>query len=206
MTRIIAGLAKGRRLTVPDAGTRPTSDRVREALFSALEHRAQDVTGMRVLDLFAGSGALGLEALSRGADTAVLVERDRRACEVLRANVERIGLDGAHVLCDDVTRLTRAVSTRGRFDLVLMDPPYEMADDRIVTVVQNLVDGSWLSCGAMVVVERSVRSGDVTWPVGFTSAERRTYGDTVVMHALWYGPSDQIADETESASNPGPGG
>lgn len=206
MTRIIAGLAKGRRLAVPEAGTRPTSDRVREALFSALEHRADGVTGMRVLDLFAGSGALGLEALSRGAETVVLVERDRRACEVLRANVERVGLVGAQVICEDVTRMTRVVSTRGQFDLVFMDPPYEIADERVADVVAHLAEGEWLAEDAMVVVERSARSGPFPWPRGFSSAERRTYGDTAVMHALWYGRADQITDVSAQDGSPDSGG
>lgn len=175
---------------MPAAGTRPTSDRVRESLFSSLEHRADGVIGKRVLDLFAGSGALGLEALSRGAETAVLVERDRRACEVVRANIERAQLAGAQLICDDVFRLVSTASTRGQFDLVFLDPPYELDDERVAAVLLGLVEGQWLAAEATVLVERSARTRDLRWPLGFSEVERRAYGDTVVLQAFWYGPNE----------------
>ena len=175
---------------MPAAGTRPTSDRVRESLFSSLEHRADGVIGKRVLDLFAGSGALGLEALSRGAETAVLVERDRRACEVVRANIERAQLAGAQLICDDVFRLVSTASTRGQFDLVFLDPPYELDDERVAAVLLGLVEGQWLAANATVLVERSARTRDLRWPHGFSEVERRAYGDTVVLQAFWYGPNE----------------
>lgn len=122
--RIVAGAARGRRLAVPAAGTRPTSDRVRESVFAALESAYGSLAGLRVLDLYAGSGAFGLEALSRGAAALTLIERDRRAAAVLRRNVEAVGLPGAAVIVRDVTAVLRTRPAQP-YDLVLADPPYD---------------------------------------------------------------------------------
>ncbi len=173
MTRIVGGRAGGRRLTVPPTGTRPTSDRVREALFSALDARGA-VRGAQVLDLFAGSGALGLEALSRGASTAVLVERDPRACAVLAVNARTVGT-GALVRRASVAAYLRT-RPRTPFDLVLVDPPYT---DPVNDVVAAL-PGGWLAPGALVVVERDTRSPAPAWPDGLVPEEPRTYGETTL--------------------------
>lgn len=187
MTRIIAGSAKGRRLSIPPDGTRPTSDRVREALFSALdtEWSAQSTSWERVcvLDLYAGSGALGLEALSRGASEVVLVESSRTAVPVLEANVARVGLPGATVLRRDVERLP-AQEARGRpADLVLADPPYGQQASRVADVLEALVAAGWIASGATAVVERPARDRSTPFPASWEEPRMRTYGDT----ALWYG-------------------
>ncbi len=192
MTRIIAGAARGRRLAVPPAGTRPTSDRVREALMSALEHQAGTLGGAHVADLYAGSGAVGLEALSRGAAHALLVERDRRAADVLRRNVATVGIGGAAVLTDDVVRLTAApppAAARPPYDLVFLDPPYDVADDVVARVLEGLGEHGWLADGAVVVVERAKprRSELPAWPDGYEGLRDRPYGETVLRTALWYG-------------------
>src|SRR5690606_32710194 len=136
MTRIVAGRAGGRRLRVPARGTRPTSERIRAALFNALE-AAGEVAGARVLDLYAGSGALGLEALSRGAADAVFVESDRRAVEVLRANVRALGLGGS-VRHGTVRQVLEAAAAEP-FDLVVADPPYGTPDVELRAVLTALV-------------------------------------------------------------------
>lgn len=175
MTRIVAGTAGGRRLRVPPKGTRPTSDRVREALFSALE-AGGDIADARVLDLYAGSGALGLEALSRGAADAWFVEADRRAADVLRANVAAVGLGGTVHHGKVAAVLSRF--TPEPFELVLADPPYAVTDDDLRSVLQSLANG-WLTDGALVVVERGVRGG-VDWPDAYRPLRVKTYGDTAL--------------------------
>ncbi|MGH8774969.1 MAG: 16S rRNA (guanine(966)-N(2))-methyltransferase RsmD [Jiangellaceae bacterium] len=182
MTRIVAGAAKGRRLAVPPGqGTRPTSDRVREALFSALESTFGAFAGLRVLDLYAGSGALGLEALSRGAAHVLLVESDARAARTIRSNLSAVGQRGGQVLN---TSVGSALSTPPAepYDLVFADPPYALPVSRLHAALTHLVDG-WLSDRAVVVVERSSRDTPLTWPDGLTSQRERQYGETV----LWYG-------------------
>lgn len=185
MTRIVAGSAGGRTLKVPPRGTRPTSERVREALFSRLDH--MDVlTGSRVLDLFAGSGALGLEAASRGARLVDLVERSRPAAQVADANARSTGLgDVARVHATDVRTYlsTRAGDTPlgGDVDVVLLDPPYDLAEDDLTTVLVLL--DPWLTPDSLVVVERSSRSPEPDWPAHLNLEERRSWGETVVWFA-----------------------
>lgn len=179
MTRIIAGAARGIRLDVPHAGTRPTSDRVRESLFAALES-AHAVAAARVLDLYAGSGALGLEALSRGAASADLVERAAGAAQVARTNAARAakaaGTSPARVHRASVSAFLR--TARGPYDLVFADPPYDVADDEIAAVLAALVP--LLAEGALVVVERGARSPEPPATPGLTSDRDRRYGDTAV--------------------------
>jgi 16S rRNA (guanine966-N2)-methyltransferase len=187
MTRIIAGVAGGRTLrTPPGSGTRPTSDRVREALFSALDAR-DAVRGSRVLDLYAGSGALGLEAASRGAASVVLVESDRRAADVIARNIRDLGLTGARVLRSAVGALLAAEpGPSDAADLVLVDPPYDVDEDALAVVLRRLGAG-WLAPGGLVVVERSTRSPEPTWPDGIhREVEPRKYGETTI----WYATRD----------------
>lgn len=192
MTRIIAGSARGRRLAVPPAGTRPTADRVREALMSALEHELGSLGGASVADLYAGTGAVGLEALSRGAAHALLVDKDRKAVATLTANVETVGIPGAVVLADDVVRLTGSAPpprARAPYDLVFADPPYDVADDVVEQVLAGLAANGWLADGSLVVVERARprRGAMFSWPDGYEPGRERTYGETVLRTALWYG-------------------
>ncbi|KRB48217.1 MULTISPECIES: 16S rRNA (guanine(966)-N(2))-methyltransferase RsmD [unclassified Terrabacter] len=193
MTRIISGTAGGRRLqTPPGSSTRPTSDRVREALFSRLEHRGL-IEGASVLDLYAGSGALGLEAASRGAAQVLLVESHKAAAKVIRANAVVIGHPGVRVLADTVERALAAGPPTGlRFDLVLVDPPYDVTEDALAAVLAALVQHQWLAREAFVVVERSSRSPQPTWPDGLELSGEKRYGET----AMWFAeppPSEVVA-------------
>ena len=180
MTRIIAGAAGGRTLrTPPGRGTRPTSDRVREALYSALEAR-QAIAGAAVLDLYAGSGALGLEAASRGAASVLLVEADRRAAGVVRANAAALGLPGVQVAARTV-RAALAGQPATPVDLALLDPPYDLAESELAADLADLA-ARWLAPDALVVVERSSRSPEPTWPAGLEREAKRRYGETT----LWW--------------------
>lgn len=173
VTRIVAGSAGGRRLAVPRKGTRPTSDRVREALFSAVES-VVDLDGARVLDLYAGSGALGLEALSRGAAEAVFVESASGALAVLRENVASVGLPG--VVRAGKVAAVLAAGTAEPFDLVLADPPYAVED--LSGELGLLVSQGWVAEDAVVVVERSRRAPDPDWPAPLEPLRVKHYGET----------------------------
>lgn len=188
MTRIIAGAHGGRRLSAPaGAQTRPTADRVREAFFSALETMV-DLDGARFADLYAGSGAVGLEALSRGATTALLVEADARAARVIRDNIValRVG-DSARLVTGKVAQVVALPPEGGPFDVVFADPPYAVPDDEVTELQRALIDNAWLAKDAVVVFERStrtaVRGEPLSWVDGITADRRRRYGETT----LWYG-------------------
>jgi len=176
VTRIVAGTVGGRRLRVPANGTRPTSDRVREALFNVLGARL-DWAGTRVLDLYAGSGALGLEALSRGAGTALLIESDRRAAEVAKANIAELGLSRAAVRTAAVSAVL-GVAADEPFDVVFSDPPYALPAVAVAADLCALVERGWVASGSLVIVERSSRSPETAWPPGFDADKGRRYGET----------------------------
>ena len=184
MTRIIAGTAGGRRLQVPAKGTRPTSDRVREALFSTIESDllASDASWAQwvVLDLYAGSGALGLEALSRGAIGVILVEKSSSAARVLQSNIDAVGLPGARLVIGDAAHLP---SADHQAMLVFADPPYDVPGSELQEALSRLVATGWIADGALVVVERSARDDASPLPDTWMVVRRRPYGDT----ALWYG-------------------
>ena len=184
MTRIVAGGAGGRRLEVPRSGTRPTSERVREALFSRLEHEGM-VDGARVLDLCAGSGALGLEAASRGAAEVTLVDAARPAVAVCRRNIRSFGLRGVRAVCAKAETYLAGPAGVG-VDLVLLDPPYDVAEETLTAMLTPLARGGsdpWLAPGAVVVVERSTRCPEPTWPEGLARYAQRRYGETVLHFA-----------------------
>lgn len=176
MTRIISGEARGRKLQVPSEGTRPTSDRAKEGLFSSLQVRFgfQDAV---VLDLFAGSGALGLEAASRGAAEVVLVESDPHTCAVIRRNAEAVGHPNVQVMQMAASAYV-AQAPRKHFDMVLADPPYDLAPETVVEMLEAL--RPLLVDGAAVVVERHRDSPHTEWPAGYTPTpqklKKRTFG------------------------------
>ena len=182
VTRIVGGQARGRRLAVPPRVTRPTSERAREALFNTLRGEL-DLTGARVLDLYAGSGAVGLEALSRGAKAAVFVESDRRAATVLQENITALRLEGATVHRCTATTFLSAVGAAEPFDLVFVDPPYAVTTAAIGNLLTALVSDRWLVPDAVVVVERSWREAEPPWPGEIKAIKQRRYGEG----CLWYG-------------------
>jgi 16S rRNA (guanine966-N2)-methyltransferase len=187
MTRIIAGAAGGRRLAAPPGrSTRPTSDRAREGLFATLASIAGPLTGKRFLDLYAGSGAVGLEALSRGAAHALLVESDPRAAATARANARLLAL-GADVRTALVERLAAGPPPGPAYDIAFLDPPYDLPADAVRAVLRGLVTHGWLTGGAVAVVERSSRAGDFQWPDGLCPERVRRYGEGT----LWYGRAQE---------------
>ncbi len=180
MTRIISGHARGRRLRVPPTGVRPTGDRAREGMFNSIG-TLLDLEGAAVLDLYAGSGALGLEALSRGAREVVLVENGPRVLPVLRANVAAVGLPGARVVAGSVPTVV-AGAPPARFDLVLADPPYAVPAAEVHGVLSALVRGEWLAPDAVVAVERPAREEAWDWPTPLTGIRERRYGEALLRY------------------------
>ncbi|MEB4208807.1 16S rRNA (guanine(966)-N(2))-methyltransferase RsmD [Mycobacterium sp. 94-17] len=184
MTRIIGGAAGGRRISVPPRGTRPTTDRVRESLFNILTAR-RDLTGLAVLDLYAGSGALGLEALSRGAASALFVESDQRSASVIARNIAAVGLPGATVRRGPVAAVLAAAGAASPVDLVLADPPYEVEADEVHAVLTALQAHGWVREATVAVVERAAGSAPLIWPAGWSVWPHRVYGDTRLELAEW---------------------
>lgn len=181
--RIVAGKLRGRALVTPeDERTRPTADRVREAMFNVLAHGIDnfDLQGARVLDLFAGTGALGLEAISRGAERCLFVEDDPHARGLIRQNVEAFGLTGVtRIWRRDATSLGPA-NPRDRFDLVFLDPPYGKGlGEQALTAAR---DGGWLDADAVIVLEERAET-EIAWPEGFIALETRRWGATQVHFA-----------------------
>jgi 16S rRNA (guanine966-N2)-methyltransferase len=201
MTRIVAGEAGGRRLSVPAGrSTRPTPGRAREGLFATVTALRGTLSGARVLDLYAGSGAVGLEALSRGAADVLLVESDARAARAIRGNIEALGLPGARLLADRVERvLARGPGAYPLRDLVFADPPYAAPGEQVQGMLAELHGRGWLAPGALVVVERSTRSGPVTWPAGYAPDRSRGYGEATLWYGLAAGPRPGTASSPESA-------
>jgi 16S rRNA (guanine966-N2)-methyltransferase len=221
VARVIAGEAGGRRLTVPGGReTRPTSDRAREALFATISSIVGSLAGARVLDLYAGSGAVGLEALSRGAGHVLLVESAARAGRVIRENIETLGLAGAELVVDRVERvLARGPQTGGgRYGVAFADPPYALPGEQVSAMLsllagrgdgasdqggstppdppgrpprEGLAHAAWLAPGALVIVERATRSGPVAWPDGYVPDRARRYGEAT----FWYGLAAGTPDE-----------
>jgi 16S rRNA (guanine966-N2)-methyltransferase len=182
MTRIVGGTAGGRRLRVPPGrDVRPTSDRAREALFDTLG-TLLELGQARVLDLYAGSGAVGLEAVSRGAGHALLVEADPRAASAARANAAAAGLaDRVEVVRDRVERVLGTTPSQP-FHLVFADPPYALPDADVERML-HLLTIRWLADRAVVVVERASRGAGPTWPTSLEAVKKRRYGEGT----LWYG-------------------
>jgi 16S rRNA (guanine966-N2)-methyltransferase len=180
--RIVAGALRGRVLKTPQSqSVRPTSDRLRESIFDILAHAYGDpVPGARVIDLFAGTGALGLEALSRGAERVLFVDDDAEARALLRANVEALGVGGVtRVFRRDATKLGLAPPGE-RFTLAFLDPPYGRG--LAPRALRALLDGGWLTEDALILVEEAAGEPFLL-PDGYAEAERRRYGDTQIVIA-----------------------
>lgn len=186
MTRIIAGQARGRRLAVPRSGTRPTSDRVREAMFASVESklRSQGRTwsDVSVCDLWAGSGAIALEAWSRGAARVLAVDKARPAIDVIKANIRGVDAQGVEVVRASVSSVAQEAPPGGAFDVLFADPPYEVTESSIAGDLARACASGWCATDAIVVVERGIRSPS-PFPEFVQEVEQRSYGDT----ALWYG-------------------
>lgn len=203
VTRIIAGAARGHSLAVPKSGTRPTSDRVREAMFSSLESLL-DLGGVAVLDLYAGSGALAFEALSRGASTAVLVEQSKSAAAVLRANAELLArvtreqgrrTVTSRVALNSVASFLRTPPSQ-LFELVFIDPPYELGETELTDALDALLPH--LAPEAVVVIERGSRSPDPLVPDSFEALRRKSYGETIV-YSYEASPVEESDEEKSQA-------
>lgn len=197
--RVVAGSAGGRRLESPAGpATRPTAERVREAVFGSI---GAAVLGVTVLDLYAGTGAMAVEALSRGAARAVLVERDRREAAVCRRNLERTGFGAVGRVVEAAVEgfLERPPPVEAPFPLVCCDPPYDTPDGTVDALLARLAGPGWLAEGALVVVERPV-GGMLTPPSAWEPRFTRTYGDTLV-HLLSTGPSSGASPD-RSPSEP----
>jgi 16S rRNA (guanine966-N2)-methyltransferase len=186
-SRIIAGSRRGQRIAMPSGErTRPTSDRVREALFSAIaawlgtsaEPAERSLGSLAFCDLYAGSGAVGLEAASRGASPVLLVERDPRTARVARGNAEALGLS-VEIATTSVEQVLRRPPAQP-FDVVFADPPYELDTSTVSTQLEQLVTNRWVGADSLIVVERSRRSPDVVWPLAAAQRWNRAYGETVL--------------------------
>ncbi|MEU4948378.1 16S rRNA (guanine(966)-N(2))-methyltransferase RsmD [Streptomyces lavendulae] len=192
MTRVIAGTAGGRRLAVPPGtGTRPTSDRMREGLFSTWES-LHGLEGSRVLDLYGGSGAVGLEALSRGAAHTLLVEADAKAAKAIRDNIRTLGLPGAEFRAGKAEQVVAAAAQGDPYDIVFLDPPYTVKHGDLGEILLTLRSNGWLTDDALVTVERSTRSGAFPWPEGFEPLRSRKYGEGT----LWYGRAASTSEDS----------
>lgn len=183
MTRIVAGRWRGRRLAVPKGiGTRPSAERVREALAGSMQATG-GLDGARVLDLWAGTGALGLELASRGASSAVFVERERTALAALRANIAALAEDAGPALAvipGDVYSVLPRLT--GPFDIVVADPPYDIDGSDVTKALGAFAAGHLLAAHADLIIERSTRSGPVDWPDPLTGIRVKKYGDTLLCY------------------------
>lgn len=180
-------------MTPDGRDTRPTSDRVREALFSALDSQ-MELSGARVLDLFAGSGAVGLEALSRGAAHALFIESDARAAKAVRVNIGTLSAAGAKIVTGKVVNVLASGNQGEPYDLAFADPPYSLTEADLEAALTALAGGGWLAPDAVVVIERSSRSPEPVWVPGVTGERGRRYGETT----LWYGRAAKHDGRLES--------
>jgi 16S rRNA (guanine966-N2)-methyltransferase len=198
MTRIIGGVARGRPIrTPPGDGTRPTADRVREALFSSLESSLGSLHGIAFLDVYAGTGAVGLEAASRGAGRVTSVERSRPVAALIAANARTLDLAQVEVLTASASALP-PTGGRAAYDVAFLDPPYDEPNAALAEVVSRMAASGWLVTDAIVVVERSRRSPAWAWPEGFSAVRERRYGDTILWYGRWESPRHAVESGTVS--------
>ena len=184
--RIIAGLAKGRNLISPSGATRPTSDRAREALFSTLESEFGSINDLTFLDLYCGSGAVGAEALSRGAAVVYAVDNDEKATNVARQNfalLENIsGVGTTSVITSSVGKFLDKTSEL-KFDVVFLDPPYDLPNNEIEKTLSSLVKNGFLKSSAIIAIERDSKSKRLNWPLGLKELKERKYGAATIFYA-----------------------
>jgi 16S rRNA (guanine966-N2)-methyltransferase len=184
--RIIAGLAKGRNLISPSGATRPTSDRAREALFSTLESEFGSINDLTLLDLYCGSGAVGAEALSRGAAVVYAVDNDEKATNVARQNfalLENIsGIGTTSVITSSVGKFLDKTSEL-QFDVVFLDPPYDLPNNEIEKTLSSLVKNGFLKSSAVIAIERDSKSKRLNWPLGLKELKERKYGAATIFYA-----------------------
>jgi 16S rRNA (guanine966-N2)-methyltransferase len=183
--RIIAGLAKGRTLSTVAGATRPTSDRAREGLFSSLLSEFGDFLGVNFLDLFAGSGAIGLEALSRGAAVVHAVEKNEAACKTISANHDLV----SHSKVPGVFHLYSMSAQRFlenpapmEYDIVYLDPPYDFSDVELYKCLVNLRAGGFLKSDALIAVEKASKAAALKWPSGYAALRERNYGQALIYY------------------------
>ena len=184
--RIIAGLAKGRKLYSPSDGVRPTSDRAREALFSTLDSEFGSMSDLHFLDLYCGSGAVSAEALSRGAAFVQAVDKDDRATTVARSNHEMLamlpGIGSSSVITMAVDRFLER-SAENKFDIVFMDPPYDLGAAEVIKTLESLSKNGFVKSGSVIAIERDSRSKGIDWPDGYVALKVRKYGAATIYYA-----------------------
>ena len=184
--RIIAGVAKGRTLSTVSGATRPTSDRAREGLFSSLTSEFGDFLGLHVLDLFAGSGAVGFEALSRGATLVHGVEKESDAIKTITTNSEIVAKAGPtgkfHLYSMSVQRFV-SDPAHDQYHLVYIDPPYDLPSSQLEEILRLLAQGNFLKSDAFIAVERRAKGGKFTWPESYEPVRERNYGQATIYYA-----------------------
>lgn len=184
--RIIAGVAKGRTLSTVSGATRPTSDRAREGLFSSLTSEFGDFLGLHVLDLFAGSGAVGFEALSRGATLVHGVEKESDAIKTITTNSELVAKAGPtgkfHLYSMSVQRFV-SDPAHDQYHLVYIDPPYDFPSFELEEILRLLAQGNFLKSDAFIAVERRAKGGKFTWPQSYEPVRERNYGQATIYYA-----------------------
>lgn len=184
--RIIAGLAKGRNLISPIGATRPTSDRAREALFSTLDSEFGSMNDLNFLDLYCGSGAVGAEALSRGAAIVYSVDNDEKATSVTRKNFELLenltGIGTFNVITSSVGKFLEKGADLS-FDVVFVDPPYDLPNNEIEKTMSALLRNGFLKPASVIAIERDVKSRPLAWPEGLREVKQRKYGAAVIIYA-----------------------
>ena len=183
--RIISGVAKGRTLGTVAGATRPTSDRAREALFSSLTSEFGDFLGLNILDLFGGSGAIGLEALSRGASIVDVVERDLEAQKTIENNHQLVKKNlpvGNFRLYSMSAQRFLSDSVKDKYHVVYIDPPFDFADSEIEDLLIKLHSGGFLKSDALIAVERTSKASKFTWPEGFVGTRERKYGSVTIFY------------------------
>ena len=184
--RIIAGVAKGRSLSSVAGATRPTSDRAREAIFSTLTSEFGDFLGLQILDLFSGSGAMALEALSRGASLVHCVEKDDAAAKTISTNndlVQKAQPVGVFHLFHMGVKKFVDTPAQNQYHFVYIDPPYDFADTELVQVLEKLLENNFYKDGAVIAIERASKSPQPVWPVGYEPSRTKVYGQASIYYA-----------------------